>query len=560
MFPKYRGKQVLMRDENDLEKCVACGLCSVACPADAIYLEAQENTAASRPGPRYASVYQIHKTRCIFCGYCEEACPVGAIFMGKDYELAVYSKDRVRLGQGRPARAGLQHQHRRIEDVPSRPALPAPPGRPARPDHDDRRAGRHPRRVRDRSGDHAPARGRAVLAAGGRRREQRRRVLHAGRAALLDQGQQRRLRRGAPQAAAGHPPAPNLHYLRNGALHQVGDWRVAALGGTFAPSWYHAPASALPPSKGHKTTTAFVKLGKSRDDKRRHFVKDEVLACKALTGVDVFLTHEAPRPFYPAGRHIDAGQDRAERNSHDDAPAAAPVRPSPRVHGFGASGRALDRPRHGHQVVSAHPRRHLPLRAAGYVKSRDRNVLTWTSQTFPCIVPKALMAIFEPPSSQPREEFLGTDAATRALSVSGRRKRLRRAGLREHRVGLRRLLRTDAAPWTRPGDSADGHWSRRSRARSRRRHRHQRRALSAIVLGHRHRFLGIDARKGPRSDGPQGHPQRPPVRDGRRRSQVCRRHLRHRLRAVRHQRRIPIRSPSSARCCASAAPAAASSS
>ena len=27
MFPRYRGKQVLMRDENGLEKCVACGLC-----------------------------------------------------------------------------------------------------------------------------------------------------------------------------------------------------------------------------------------------------------------------------------------------------------------------------------------------------------------------------------------------------------------------------------------------------------------------------------------------------------------------------------------------------
>jgi NADH-quinone oxidoreductase subunit I len=93
MFPKYRGKQVLMRDENGLEKCVACGLCSVACPADAIYLEAAENDGSVQAGPRYASVYQIHKTRCIFCGYCEEACPVGAIFMGKDYELAVYSKD-----------------------------------------------------------------------------------------------------------------------------------------------------------------------------------------------------------------------------------------------------------------------------------------------------------------------------------------------------------------------------------------------------------------------------------------------------------------------------------
>ena len=30
VFPKYRGKQVLMRDENGLEKCVACGLCAVA--------------------------------------------------------------------------------------------------------------------------------------------------------------------------------------------------------------------------------------------------------------------------------------------------------------------------------------------------------------------------------------------------------------------------------------------------------------------------------------------------------------------------------------------------
>jgi len=93
MFTRYRGKQVLMRDENGLEKCVACGLCSVACPADAIYLEAAENDGTVMAGPRYAEVYQIHKTRCIFCGMCEEACPVSAIFMGKDYELAVYSKD-----------------------------------------------------------------------------------------------------------------------------------------------------------------------------------------------------------------------------------------------------------------------------------------------------------------------------------------------------------------------------------------------------------------------------------------------------------------------------------
>jgi Calcineurin-like phosphoesterase superfamily domain len=106
---------------------------------------------------------------------------------------------------------------------------------------------------------------------------------------------------------AGHPPAPTLHYLRNGGPHQVGPWRVAALGGTFAPSWYHTPAAALPPSRGRRGS-ASLKLGKSRDDKRRHFVREEVYACKALNGIDLFMTHEAPRPFYPAGRRIDTGK------------------------------------------------------------------------------------------------------------------------------------------------------------------------------------------------------------------------------------------------------------
>ena len=108
-------------------------------------------------------------------------------------------------------------------------------------------------------------------------------------------------------AIGGRPPAPTLHYMPNGGPHHVGPWRIAALGGTYAPSWYNTPASNLPPSKGRKSAVS-LKLGKSRDDKRRHFVRDEVIACKALTEIDLFLTHEAPRPFYPAGRRIDAGK------------------------------------------------------------------------------------------------------------------------------------------------------------------------------------------------------------------------------------------------------------
>ncbi len=109
-------------------------------------------------------------------------------------------------------------------------------------------------------------------------------------------------------ALEGRSPSPTLHYLRNGGPHVVGPWRVAALGGTFAPSWYHTSAAALPPSRGRRVAGTSVKLGKSRDDKRRHFVRDEVVTCKGLSQIDVFLTHEAPRPFHPAGRRIDAGK------------------------------------------------------------------------------------------------------------------------------------------------------------------------------------------------------------------------------------------------------------
>ena len=89
---RYRGSHVLQRDENGLEKCVACFLCAAACPADCIYIEAAENTEQARfsGGERYAKVYNIDYNRCIFCGYCVEACPTDAITHGHGFELASY--------------------------------------------------------------------------------------------------------------------------------------------------------------------------------------------------------------------------------------------------------------------------------------------------------------------------------------------------------------------------------------------------------------------------------------------------------------------------------------
>jgi NADH-quinone oxidoreductase subunit I len=87
---RFRGAHVLQRDENGLEKCVACFLCAAACPSNCIYIEAAENTAENRisSSERYAKVYNIDYNRCIFCGYCVEACPTDAITHGHGFELA----------------------------------------------------------------------------------------------------------------------------------------------------------------------------------------------------------------------------------------------------------------------------------------------------------------------------------------------------------------------------------------------------------------------------------------------------------------------------------------
>ena len=103
-FPRFKGRHILDRHPDGLEKCIGCELCAGVCPADAIYVVAAENAPGERfsPGERYAQIYQMNYLRCIFCGLCVEACPTQALLMTTEYELSgssreelIYTKDRL---------------------------------------------------------------------------------------------------------------------------------------------------------------------------------------------------------------------------------------------------------------------------------------------------------------------------------------------------------------------------------------------------------------------------------------------------------------------------------
>jgi NADH-quinone oxidoreductase subunit I len=93
--PVFRGLHVLNRDEEGRERCTACGLCAVACPAEAITMEGAERLPGEENlyrEEKYAAKYEINMLRCIFCGLCEEACPKDAIYLSETFTPSNYTR------------------------------------------------------------------------------------------------------------------------------------------------------------------------------------------------------------------------------------------------------------------------------------------------------------------------------------------------------------------------------------------------------------------------------------------------------------------------------------
>jgi len=94
--PVFRGLHILNRDEEGRERCTACGLCAVACPAEAITMEAAERLPGEEHlyrEEKYAARYEINMLRCIFCGFCEDACPKDAIYLTETVMPPNYNRE-----------------------------------------------------------------------------------------------------------------------------------------------------------------------------------------------------------------------------------------------------------------------------------------------------------------------------------------------------------------------------------------------------------------------------------------------------------------------------------
>jgi Icc-related predicted phosphoesterase len=135
---------------------------------------------------------------------------------------------------------------------------------------------------------------------------------------------------------AGRDAVPNLHLIPNGTSITVGPLTVAGLGGTFAPTWFDTPAAQLP--------------AKRSDDKRRHFVREEVEACKRMRGIDVLMTHEAARPFVIVDE-LKPGKKPLRRDAGKPAVNDVLVSMQPRLHLCGHHHRFVETVREGVKSV-----------------------------------------------------------------------------------------------------------------------------------------------------------------------------------------------------------------
>lgn len=107
-------------NERNEHKCVACGLCQMACPNDSIHVYSETVTTPEGKKKRQLVRYEYNLGQCMFCNLCVRACPHGAIRFNQEFETAVFDKSKLIMK--------LNHEGSKCEEKPApvRPSVPKP--------------------------------------------------------------------------------------------------------------------------------------------------------------------------------------------------------------------------------------------------------------------------------------------------------------------------------------------------------------------------------------------------------------------------------------------------
>lgn len=95
MFDRFRGELELIRDENNMPRCVACGICVMNCPNDTLRVESETVTTEDGKKKKVLTRYVYDHGSCLYCQLCVKNCPYHAIEFVPTFEHAVFTREKL---------------------------------------------------------------------------------------------------------------------------------------------------------------------------------------------------------------------------------------------------------------------------------------------------------------------------------------------------------------------------------------------------------------------------------------------------------------------------------
>ncbi|ADV43304.1 NADH-quinone oxidoreductase subunit I [Bacteroides helcogenes] len=102
LSPRFRGTLIMPHNDNNEHRCVACGLCQMACPNDTIRVTSHTVETEDGKKKKVLEKYEYDLGSCMFCQLCVNACPHDAITFDQNFEHAVFDRTRLVLTLNHP--------------------------------------------------------------------------------------------------------------------------------------------------------------------------------------------------------------------------------------------------------------------------------------------------------------------------------------------------------------------------------------------------------------------------------------------------------------------------